>query len=180
MLFDSSVTPLHQSAGARTPTLAEVVPGFLLYAQAELRFAPQSLVKYRDCLRQVQLLMGDAPITEFSKEGVIVLKAQLIAKSLSISRQVSILAALKRLLHYCREQLHLPVLDPGAVLLPRRPRRHVVFMTPEEVAYDALLQPGAMLIYPMYNYADGDHRALLEQLDRKSAFGAYPAASEAR
>jgi N-acyl-D-amino-acid deacylase len=34
----------------------------------------------------------------------------------------------------------------------------------EDVAYDALCQDGAMLLFPLYNYADHDHRVLHEQL----------------
>jgi N-acyl-D-aspartate/D-glutamate deacylase len=41
--------------------------------------------------------------------------------------------------------------------------------TLEEVAYDQLLEDGAMLLYPMYNYAGGDHGVLLEQLDDPAA-----------
>jgi N-acyl-D-amino-acid deacylase len=39
----------------------------------------------------------------------------------------------------------------------------------EELAYDALLQDGAMLLYSMYNYADSDHQVLYEQLQDKDA-----------
>jgi N-acyl-D-amino-acid deacylase len=34
----------------------------------------------------------------------------------------------------------------------------------EEVAYDALLDPDAFLMYPLYNYAAHDHQSLYEQL----------------
>jgi N-acyl-D-aspartate/D-glutamate deacylase len=44
--------------------------------------------------------------------------------------------------------------------------------TVQQVAYDELLHDGAMLLYPMYNYADGDHAALYEQLhDPESVVG---------
>jgi N-acyl-D-amino-acid deacylase len=39
----------------------------------------------------------------------------------------------------------------------------------EEVAYETLCQDGAMLMYPMYNYAGGDHEVLLEQLQDPDA-----------
>lgn len=42
----------------------------------------------------------------------------------------------------------------------------------EQIAYDMLLQDGAMLLYSMYNYADYDHQVLYEQLqDRDSVVG---------
>ncbi len=34
----------------------------------------------------------------------------------------------------------------------------------ESLAYDRMLEPGATLLYPLYNYAAHDHRALYEQL----------------
>jgi integrase/recombinase XerD len=43
------------------------------------------------------------------------------------------LAAVKRLLLYCRDQLALAVLDPDVILIPKRPRRAVVYLTVEEV-----------------------------------------------
>jgi N-acyl-D-amino-acid deacylase len=38
-------------------------------------------------------------------------------------------------------------------------------VTPYEVAYDGMLQPGAMLLFALYNYASWDHAVLLEQLE---------------
>ena len=80
------------------PTLSAVKPKFLVYAEAELQFAPRSLVKYQDCLRQIQNMLGDRPMDAFGRDDVLLLKSKMLGKSHSVSRQVSILSALKRLL----------------------------------------------------------------------------------
>jgi integrase/recombinase XerD len=114
------------------PRLSEILPQFLQYAQAELRFAEQSVAKYRDCIRQVQRVLGDRPVTSYSKQDVLALKTNLLSRQLSVSRQVSILSAMKRVLAYCRQD-GLAVLDPGEITIPRRPRREVAYLTVEEV-----------------------------------------------
>lgn len=114
-------------------TISQVEPEFLRYARVELQFAEQSLLKYKDCFRQIRKVIGDAPVTAYGKADVLQLKSALIARSLSVCRQVGILAALKRLLLFCRDELGLSVLDPDAVCIPKRPRREVLFLTVEEV-----------------------------------------------
>jgi integrase/recombinase XerD len=114
------------------PTLSKILPRFLQYAQAELCFAEQSLTKYRDCIRQVQRILGDRPVTAFTKEDVLALKTNLLSRQLSVSRQVSILSATKRVLAYCQEE-GMAVLDPDEITIPRRPRREVAYLTVEEV-----------------------------------------------
>jgi integrase/recombinase XerD len=113
--------------------MSTLVPEFLVYARVELQFAEQSLLKYKDCFRQIQRMIGDRGVCSYSKDDVMRLKSRMLEKGHSVSRQVSILSALKRLLAYCREQRQLPTLDPAEILVPKRPRRDVVFLTPAEV-----------------------------------------------
>jgi site-specific recombinase XerD len=117
-----------------SPLLSAVVPKFLLYARAELQFAPRSLVKYQDCLRQIQKALGDRPLDAYTRDDVLLLKSNMLARGLSVSRQVGILSALKRLLAYGRDHEHWAVLDPELVAIPKRPRREVIYLTAEEVA----------------------------------------------
>ncbi len=125
--------PEHSSSNQQFPTLGQLAPQFLLYAEVELRFARQSILKYRDCLRQVQILIGERSVCSYSKEDVLALKAGMLGRGHSVGRQVSILAAFKRLLQYCRDELGLPVLDPASISLPRRPRRDVLYLSVQEV-----------------------------------------------
>ena len=114
------------------PRLSAVLPPFLQYAQAELQFSAQSLIKYEDCARQIRRIVGDRPVDSYTKDDVLTLKAILLSRQLSVSRQVSILSAFKRILSYCREE-GLEVLDPDCITVPRRPRREVAYLTAEEV-----------------------------------------------
>jgi len=114
------------------PRFSAVLPPFLQYAQAELQFSAQSLVKYEDCARQIRRILGDRPVDSYTKEDVLSLKATLLSRQLSVSRQVSILSAFKRILSYCREQ-GIEVLNPDCITVPRRPRREVTYLTVEEI-----------------------------------------------
>lgn len=116
------------------PPLSATAERFLVYAEAELQFAPRSLIKYRDCLRQVRLILGDRAMNEYGRDEVLFLKTVMLNRGHSISRQVSILSAVKRVLAYCRDFENWSVLDPDFIVVPKRPRREVVYLTPEEVA----------------------------------------------
>ena len=113
--------------------LSVLTEKFLLYAQVELQFAPRSLAKYRDCLRHVGLMLGDRPMDSYGRDDLLLLKSKMLAKGHSISRQASILSALKQALRYCVQHEHWEVLDPSAVVIPKRPHREVVYLTPDEV-----------------------------------------------
>src|SRR5690348_9555287 len=113
--------------------LTEAAPRFLTFASVELGFAPQTITKYAEGLRQVARWIGDLPVTELSKEDVLALKSVMLGRSYSAGWQVCILAALKRLLLFCRQELNLPVLPPDEILLPKRPRREVEYLTLSEV-----------------------------------------------
>jgi site-specific recombinase XerD len=115
------------------PTLGELIPRFLRHAQLELQFAPQSLVKYEECLRQIARVLGDRTISSYSDDDVLNLKSALQARGLGVCRQVSILSALKRLLGFCRDKCGYSVLSPESIVNPKRPRREVVYLTVEEV-----------------------------------------------
>lgn len=113
--------------------LSAMVEPFFDYARAELCLAEQTISKYRDCLRQVVRVLGDRPVAEYQQPEVLRLKADMVGRHLSVGRQVSILAAFKRLLSYARSQRGLPCLDPADISFPKRPRREVGFLTPIEV-----------------------------------------------
>jgi integrase/recombinase XerD len=106
---------------------------FLTYAEVELNFAKESIVKYRDCFRQIERMLGSQPVQSVTKADVLQLKQNMLRKQMGVSRQVSILATLKRFLSYCRTEQGLDVFDPDLIVPPKRPRRDVVFLTTEEV-----------------------------------------------
>lgn len=117
----------------QAPLLSEMAPKFLLYAEVERRMARQTLDKYADCLKQVARMIGDRPVSSYSKDDLLSLKGKMLAKSHSVGRQVSILAAFKGLLRFCQDDLGVHVLDPDSITMPKRPRREVVYLTAGEV-----------------------------------------------
>jgi len=114
-------------------SIEALMPGFLRHLEVECRFAKESIVKYRDCMRQVQRVYGMGPITSFTKKDLLELKAHLIARNLSVNRQVSVLLILKRFLKHVAEDCNLPAFPPELVIIPRRPRREVAYLSTEEV-----------------------------------------------
>ena len=121
------------SAEAEVPRLSEVTSQFLDYARVELQFGRQTIEKYTYCLQRVRRFIGDLPVTEITSGHILNLKSHMLRRGNSICWQIVILAATKRLLMFSKDQLGLPVLDPGVVTIPRRPRREVIFLTVDEV-----------------------------------------------
>ncbi len=114
-------------------SIEALLPAFLIHIQVEHHFAKESIIKYRDCMRQVARILGSRPLTAVGKADLLALKANLMERGLSVNRQISILLVLKRFLVYAGEELGLPVFAPTQVGIPRRPRREVGYLTAEEV-----------------------------------------------
>lgn len=114
-------------------SIEALMPGFLRHLEVECRFAKESIVKYRDCMRQVSRVFGYGPMTAFTKGDLMDLKSNLISRNLGVCRQISVLLILKRFLKHLSEDRGLAVLSPEAVMIPRRPRREVAYLSAEEV-----------------------------------------------
>ncbi|MFL6388868.1 MAG: tyrosine-type recombinase/integrase [Terriglobales bacterium] len=126
---------------------------FLLWAEVEPGFSRETVQKYGECLKQVWRLIGDKSVSEISKTDLLRLKAYWISKNLSASRQMSLLLAFKRFLFFCRDEKQLSLaLEPEKIKPPKRPRREVVFLTPEEIeAFNATI--------PLTTYKGEIHQA---------------------
>jgi integrase/recombinase XerD len=113
------------------PALAR---GFLLHAQVEYSFSRESVEKYGECLKQIWFAIGGMPVYKFSQTDLLSLRSNWLARSLSASRQTSLLLSLRRFLLFCQEEKHIALgIDPAEIKPPRRPRREVIYLTPEEV-----------------------------------------------
>jgi site-specific recombinase XerD len=123
----------NQTPASASPLLTEAAGPFLVFATVELGFAPQTIQKYAECLGLVARWIGDVPVTELSKQHILALKSVMLSRNHSSGRQVCILAAVKRLLMFCQEELGLTVLQPDTIVLPKRPRREVVYLNTAEV-----------------------------------------------
>jgi integrase/recombinase XerD len=107
---------------------------FLSWAEVEPNFSRETVQKYGECLKQVWKLVGDKQVAKVSKTDLLRLKSYWLSKHLSASRQMSLLLAFKRFLVFCQDEKNLPLaLEPKEIKPPKRPRREVVFLTPEEI-----------------------------------------------
>ena len=107
---------------------------FLLWADAELNFSRETVGKYGECLKQVWRFWGERQISQYTDSDLMVFRLHMRDRGLSVSRQTSLLLALKRFLLYCKDRKGLMLsIDPIQITPPRRPRREVLFLTPEEV-----------------------------------------------
>ena len=113
--------------------LGQAVDQFLDYARVELQFRPQTLEKYTYCLHRVQRALGNKLLEDITTEDITRLKSQMLARGNGVCWQVCMLATVKRLLLFGRNQLGLAVLDPDSVRIPKRPRREVLYLTTDEV-----------------------------------------------
>src|ERR1039458_6673336 len=107
---------------------------FLLHAQVEYSFSRESVEKYGECLKQIWFAIGGLPVCKFSQGDLLSLRSNWLARSLSASRQTSLLLSLRRFLLFCQEEKHIALsINPSEIKPPRRPRREVIYLTPEEV-----------------------------------------------
>jgi integrase/recombinase XerC len=79
-------------------------------------------------------VIGDKPVSAISKADVYAVKDIMMRKGRAAITIATTILALRRLLLYARDELKLAVLEPKEVTPPRRPRREVLYLTPEDVA----------------------------------------------
>jgi site-specific recombinase XerD len=113
--------------------ISELAPRFLDHARVELQFGAQTIEKYEYCLRRIERLIGDLPVGEITIDEITRLKSLMLGRGNGVCWQIVMLSTLKQFLVFCRERLGLGALDPDLVTIPKRPRREVVYLTPEEV-----------------------------------------------
>jgi len=129
--------PVDTQIKTRTP---DWLGEFFAMGSVGLRFSQETVAKYRDCLRQVWIWWGEREVKEMTPQGLLSLKQTWISRDLSVSRQTSLLLALKRFLQFCKEQKGCELqLNPADIRPPRRPRNEVLYLTAAEV--EILLRP---------------------------------------
>jgi len=106
------------SGGIPADSFSLVVTSYLLWSEAEQQATPETITKRRDCLRQVARIVGEKSVTEFGKADLLKLKADMVRRNLSSSRQYSILSTLKYFLRYCEKEERLGVFPSEDVTFP--------------------------------------------------------------
>ena len=62
------------------PALKALVEEFLIYAKVEDGFSQESLLKYEECIRRVEFLLGRFDPQEFTKADLLKLKSILMSQ----------------------------------------------------------------------------------------------------
>src|SRR6266851_10404646 len=116
-----------------SPTIIHSLPGFLAYMTAERRFSPKTIKTYREAVTYFTRQVGDLPLGGITLNHFISFKARMGERRTGESRIAVIVNAMKCLLVYARDVLQLPILDLGAIKVPRAPRRQVSYLTADEL-----------------------------------------------
>jgi len=116
-----------------SPTIIHSLPGFLDYMAAERRFSPKTIKTYREAVTYFTRQVGDLPLGGITLNHFISFKARMGERRTGESRIAVIVNAMKCLLVYARDVLQLPILDLGAIKVPRAPRRQVSYLTAAEL-----------------------------------------------
>ncbi len=122
-----------ESSAEAYPKISDLMLSFVKYCEVEMSFSPNTLSKYSECLKTTITLIGDLPVNEITVIQVTELKQKVLARGAHEARLSSIVFALKSFLRFCREYFELDVLDPKRIRSPRRLRREVLFLSPEEI-----------------------------------------------
>jgi site-specific recombinase XerD len=119
--------------GKDNPTIRELLPYYLAYAEHEWRLAKKSLESYREGVLFALFLLGDITPNDLDREKVLALKAAMASRDAGPARMCGVINALRSFLRFCTLGLGMEVLDPKFIRPPRVPKREVIFLTPEEI-----------------------------------------------
>ncbi|MBY0506905.1 MAG: tyrosine-type recombinase/integrase [Bryobacteraceae bacterium] len=116
-------------------TIEDATTLFQSWARAEGGYSKESLVKYKDCMNSwVVRHFGGLDLSRFDRMSVVSLRSAMVEANTGINRQYGVLMTLKGFLKFCRTVLKVEALNPAEILLPKRPRPHVQYLTNEEVS----------------------------------------------
>src|SRR5690349_9285812 len=107
------------------PTIRELLPYYLNYAEHEWRLAKKSLSSYRYNILFALSLLGELTPKDITLEKIIALKAAMAARHSGPSHIFGAISALRSFLRFCTLALGIEVLDPKLVRPPRVPKREV-------------------------------------------------------
>lgn len=108
---------------------------FLAYGRGERNYRRETLIKLTDCFRAwIIPALGNIELIDLTRFDITKLRTSMINQGIGISRQYSILMAIKVFCKFCRDVLKVDCLDPDREIpLPQRPRPFVHYLTNEEV-----------------------------------------------
>jgi integrase/recombinase XerD len=115
-------------------TVSQALPGFVEYMWIEKRFSVATVNKYKENITTFMRDVGDIGIAEIELAHFMKLKGLMVRRGARESRIASVIFALKCLLQYARDFLHVHVIDLPSIKPPKVPRRQVAYLSVEELS----------------------------------------------
>lgn len=117
-----------------TRTISNTTEELLAWLQVEKRFAQSSIVSYRSRLKCIVRDIGDIELQNFSSEHIFKLKSILYERNNSEVFTGVVMAAIKNMLIYAKEQLKIEIkIDPESITIPKRKKKEIVYLTVDEI-----------------------------------------------
>jgi integrase/recombinase XerD len=118
--------------GART--IKNTTEEFLGWLQVERRFAQSSIISYHSRLKCIVRDIGDIQLENFTAEHIFKLKSILYERQNSEVFTGVVMASIKGLLLYAKNQLCLSLkIDPQAITIPKRKKKEIAYMNLNEI-----------------------------------------------
>jgi len=115
-------------------TIKNTTEEFLSWLQVERRFAQSSIISYRSRLNCIVRDIGDIQLENFTAEHIFKLKSILYERENSEVFTGVVMASIKGLLLYAKNQLNLSLkIDPKTITIPKRKKKEIVYMNLNEI-----------------------------------------------
>lgn len=115
-------------------TIKNTSEEFLDWLQVERRFAPSSIISYRSRLKCIVRDIGDIELENLTAEHIFRLKSILYERENSEVFTGVVMASIKGLLLYSKNQLGLSLkINPQTITIPKRKKKDIVYLTISEI-----------------------------------------------
>ena len=114
-------------------TVSQALPGFVEYMWVERRFSAATVSKYKQNITSFMRDVGDVGVSDLKLAHIVALKSSMAKRGVQESGMASAIFAIKNLLTYARDFLHVRVMDLSVIRAANPPRRQVVYLSPEEI-----------------------------------------------
>lgn len=115
-------------------TVSQALPGFVEYMWIEKRFSAATVNKYKENIASFMRDVGDIALAEMELAHFMKLKGLMAKRGAQEARIASMVFAVKCLLLYARDFLHIQGIELSVIRPPKVPRRPVVYLSVEELS----------------------------------------------
>ena len=113
--------------------LSEAGKLYLDYCELEKEMSPASIYEYSKVVKWTISSIGDLEVLKINEEHIAEIKKEYNRRELKPTTKAHNLSVIKELLRFCRDGLHLEVMDVDKIKRPKIPKRRVEYLTEEEL-----------------------------------------------